>query len=216
MIDIHRHKHRLVVLSRTAIASPAAKEGSIDLLDKDGKVTLKGLQLAQFYVADERAVAHLEKLLSVLNGMLYQSETNRAFVAQDGRRFKAVLGVLDLFLPLEMLETILFILHNLSMDRKKALQEMAGELGVYNKLCSLVRSLHDLETEISPAEGSFLIVDLGRSGDKTIIRHAPGGELHVYESDGSQRTLSGREAAGKGIRVSEVCTFGRDMREFAY
>ena len=104
-------------------------------------------------------MANLEKLLSVLNGMLYQSEENRAFIAKDGRRFKAVLGVLDLFLPLEMLETILFILHNLSMDRKKALQEMAGELGVYNKLCSLVRSLHDLENEISPGDGSFLMVD---------------------------------------------------------
>ena len=69
---------------------------------------------------DQRQYQMLEKIIPVINGLLFASSENRDIVIRNGQHMKALMDVFRFQVPIELHENALYACLNLIQDCNKA------------------------------------------------------------------------------------------------
>ena len=69
---------------------------------------------------DARQFQMLEKIIPVINGLLFASDKNRDQIIRNGQHMKALMDVFRFQIPIELHENALYALLNLVQDCNKA------------------------------------------------------------------------------------------------
>jgi len=87
---------------------------------------------------DQKHLSTLEKILPVINGLLYLTKENRQKVMADGFFLKALFDVFKCQIPIEFLENALYACLNVLQDATKQLKSQLYDLSLVNPLLKFV------------------------------------------------------------------------------
>ncbi|CDW82063.1 UNKNOWN [Stylonychia lemnae] len=230
MLDVFNNRERHVFLKALTESETLPSLREFGPQDQDDIIDLKSLE-------------KLEKILPVLNGLVYLKSENREALQKDVGLLKNLFDIFKYQLPIEIHENALYALLNIIIESPKQLKEQMINSGFFTSLICFIEDLHQLEFQILRSAQKFIICDYGikvnyqeeealQKEEKTIEEIQPTVfEAKLYEyynttekmfyidlskNDGSKRLVEGRQFQGLGLKKSEVIKHLEDLRALGY
>ena len=106
---------------------------------------------------EDKHKVQLEKILPIINGLLFLSTENRQKVLKEGIHIKALFDIFKYQIPIELHENALYALINVLQECPKTLKQQIFDLGVATPLLKFTHDLFEIETEILRDESSMIV-----------------------------------------------------------
>jgi len=110
---------------------------------------------------DQKKLALLEKILPVVNGLVYQQAESRQMVLSNPALLASLFEMFTLQFPIELHENALCACLNVVSDTSKDMKERIVNSGMILPLCSLITDLAETEFNNIKRPATIYIVDYG-------------------------------------------------------
>ncbi len=111
---------------------------------------------------NQRTLDELDKILPVLNGLVYMKKENRAAIIQDNKLLQTLFGIFTYQLPIELHENALYACLNLTLELSKQEKEVIVNEGLLYNIYAFCSDIFSLEFAVMKNEkGKFLVADYG-------------------------------------------------------
>lgn len=107
---------------------------------------------------DMQHLQSLEKMLPVINGLLFLKKENRTAVITDGPYLKTLFDIFKFQIPVELHENAMYACLNILQDCPKQVKQQLNQLNIINPLLKFIKDLFEIEVDIlQHRDGKFIV-----------------------------------------------------------